>query len=136
MLSYRCMSCPVCPVCDVRALWPNGWTDQGETWPTGRPWPWPHCVRWRPSSPTPKGHSPATFGHMRCAQMVGWIKMSLGTEVGLGQGNFVLDWNPAPLTKNEAEPRNFQPMSIVAKRLDGSRWHLAWRWALVQSTLC
>jgi len=23
----------------------------------------------------------------------------------------------------------FQPMSIVAKRLDGSRWHLAWRWA-------
>jgi len=27
-------------------------------------------------------------------------------------------------------------MSIVAKRLDGSRWHLAWRWALVQATLC
>jgi len=31
---------------------------------------------------------------------------------------------------------NFRPMSIVAKRLDGSRWHLAWRLALVQATLC
>jgi len=27
-------------------------------------------------------------------------------------------------------------MSIVAKLLDGSMWHLAWRWALVQATLC
>ena len=25
---------------------------------------------------------------------------------------------------------------IVAKWRDGSRWHLAWRWALVQATLC
>jgi len=31
---------------------------------------------------------------------------------------------------------NFRTMSIVAKRLDGSRWNLAWRWALVQATLC
>jgi len=27
-------------------------------------------------------------------------------------------------------------MSIVAKRLDGSKWHLAWRRALVQATFC
>ena len=26
---------------------------------------------------------------------------------------------------------NFRHMAVVAKRLDGSRWHLAWRWALV-----
>jgi len=31
---------------------------------------------------------------------------------------------------------NFSPISIVAKRLDGSTWHLAWRWALVQASLC
>jgi len=31
---------------------------------------------------------------------------------------------------------NFRPMSILAKRLDGSRWHLTWRWVLVQVTLC
>jgi len=27
MLSVRCLS-----VCDVRALWPNGWTDEDETY--------------------------------------------------------------------------------------------------------
>jgi len=32
-------------------------------------------------------------------------------------------------------PPQFRPMSIVVKRPDGSRWHLAWRWALVQATL-
>jgi len=54
-----CLSvCPVCPVCDVRALWPNGWTDQDETRHACMPQPWPYCVRWRPTSPTPKGHSP------------------------------------------------------------------------------
>ena len=50
MLSVRCLSCPVC---DVHALWPNGWTDQDETWHAGRPRPWSHCVRWGPSSPSP-----------------------------------------------------------------------------------
>ena len=63
MLSVRflsvCLSCLSVPsVCDVRALWPNGWTDQDETWHADRPRPWPHCVRWGPSSPPPKGHSP------------------------------------------------------------------------------
>jgi len=27
----------------------------------GRPWPWPHCVRWGPSSPSPKGAKPPNF---------------------------------------------------------------------------
>jgi len=48
MLPDRCLS-----VCNVGVLWPNGWMDQGETWPGGRPQPWPHCVRWRRSSPSP-----------------------------------------------------------------------------------
>ena len=52
MLSDRCLS--VCPVCNVRALWPNSWTDQDETWHAGRPRPWPHYVRWGPNSPLPK----------------------------------------------------------------------------------
>ena len=60
MLSDCCRGCPVsvCPVCDVAELWPNGGTDPDETWHAGRPWPWPHCVRWGHSSPFPKGHSP------------------------------------------------------------------------------
>jgi len=57
--------------------------------------------------------------------------MPLGIEVGLSPGDFVLDGDLAPLPKKEAEPGvrapNFRPMSIVVKRLDGSRWHLSWR---------
>jgi len=54
-LCYQTVVCLSCPVCDVRALWPNGWTDQDETWHAGRSRPWPHCVRWGPSSPSSKG---------------------------------------------------------------------------------
>jgi len=32
---------------------------------------------------------------MYCGQMVGWIKMPLGTEVSLDPGNIVLDGDPA-----------------------------------------
>jgi len=51
--------------------------------------------------------------------MAAWIKMSLGMELGLGPGDFVLDGDPAPLPKGGVEPPNFRPMIIVAKRLDG-----------------
>jgi len=55
--------CPVCPVCNVSVLWPNGWMNQDETWHTGRPRPWPHCVVRRSSSPR-KGDTaaPPLFG--------------------------------------------------------------------------
>ena len=61
VLSIGPVHLSVCPVCDIHALWPNGWTDQDETWHAGRPRPWPHCVRWRPSSPSPKGAQPPNF---------------------------------------------------------------------------
>jgi len=55
--SVVCLSClSVLSVCNVGVLWPNGWTDQDETWRAGRPRPWPQCVRWGPSSPPLKGH--------------------------------------------------------------------------------
>jgi len=62
-LCYRSVVClsvclSVCPVCNIRALWPNCWTDQDETWQAGKPRPWPHCVRWGPSSPSPKEAQP------------------------------------------------------------------------------
>ena len=71
-----------------------------------------------------------------CEQTVGWIKTKLGMRVGLGPGHIVIDGDSAPLPRKGAEPPNFWPMSIVAKRLNGSRWHLARRWASVQATLC
>jgi len=152
-----CYWTTVLSVCDVGALWPNGWTDQDEIWHTGRPRPWPHCIRWGsssphekghsnphirnlraqalpndcmdqdetwhgrrprpspncvkwgPSSPSPKGHSPLPpkkFGHVCCSQTAGWIKMQLGTEVGLSPGHTVLDGDPAPSSK-EAQPPPF-----------------------------
>ena len=66
-LCYRsviCLSCPVlsCLSClsvsDVGVLLPNGWTDRDKTWRAGRPRPWPHCVKWGPTSPPLKGTSP------------------------------------------------------------------------------
>jgi len=117
MLSVHC---PVClSVCNVRALWPNGWTDQDETWHAGRPRPWPHCVRWGPSSPPSKGHTPQISAHISCGQMAAWIKMSLGMGLGLGPGDSVLDADPAPPPQKRDRAPNFSPMFIVAKRLDG-----------------
>ena len=108
VVCLSCLSCPVClSVCDVRALWPNGWTDQDETWHAGRPRPWPHCVRWGLSSPSPKGaQSPQFSAHICCGQMAAWIKMSLGMEQGLGPGDFVLDGDPAlPSQKGDGTPK-------------------------------
>jgi len=51
--------------------------------------------------------------------------MLLGSEVGLGPGDIVLDGDPgypAPL-KGDIPP-NFRPMSVVTKRLSGSRFYL------------
>jgi len=48
-----------------------------------------------------------------CGLTVGWIKMKLGMQVGLGPGHIVLDGDPAPLRKG-AEPSNFRPISVVA----------------------
>ena len=51
--------------------------------------------------------------------------MPLGIEVGLGPGDIVLDVDPVPPKRGTAS--NFRPMSIVPKRLDGSRCHLVRR---------
>ena len=173
MLSDRWLS--VCPVCDVRALWPNGSTDQDETWHAGRPQPWPHCVRWGPSSPSPKGAQPPIFcpyllwpngcmDHVTwygarprprrlCVRwgphsalpkrgaepqpqifgpcllwLNGWMDEAGTWHSGKPQPRrLCVRWGPSPLSKKGAEPPpNFQPISIVAKRLDASRCHMLW----------
>jgi len=131
MLSVRCLSVlPVClSVCDVRALWPNGSTDRDETWHTGRPRPWPHCVRWGPSSSSPKGaQSPPQFSaHICCGKMTAWIKMSLCMELGLGPEDFVLDEYPAPLSKvgGGRSPQIFGPCLLRPNGWmdEGGTWH-------------
>jgi len=62
-----------------------------------------HSVRWGPSYPPQKGHSPQFSAHVCCGQTAGWIKMPLGTEVDLGPGDIVLVGDPA-LPKGGTEP--------------------------------
>jgi len=47
------------------------------------------------------------------SQTVGWIKMKLGMQVGLGPGHIVLDGD------QKGHSPHFRPMSVVAKRLAG-----------------
>ena len=108
------MSVLSCPVCDVGVLWPNGLTDEDETWHAGRPRPWPHCVRWGPSFPSPKrAQPPSQFSaHICCGKMAAWIKMPLGMEVGRGPGDFALDGDPALPSPKGAQPPIFGPYPI------------------------
>jgi len=67
---------------------------------------------------------------VHCGQTVGWIKMKLGVQVGLGPGHIVLDgdWGPSsPSLKGAQPPPNFRPISFAAKWLHASRCHLVWR---------
>jgi len=80
-----------------------------------------------PVSPPPKReHSPPQISaHVYCGQTAGWVKMPFDMEVGLGPGHIVLDRDLASLQKGH-NPQ-FSATSVVAKRLDEPRWHLAWR---------
>jgi len=65
-----------------------------------------------------RGKSPQFSAHVYCGQTAGWIKMSLGMEVGLGPDHTVLDRDSAPLPEKGTEPfPNFRPISTVAKLL-------------------
>jgi len=46
-----------------------------------------------------------------CGQTVGWIKMKLGVQVGLGSGHIVLHGNPAPPPQRGTAP-NFRSISV------------------------
>jgi len=90
------------PIFGPRILWPNV---QDANWYGGRHRPTQHCVRWGPSSPSPKGvHFLQFSANVRCGQTAGWTKMSLGMEVGLGPGDFVLDGDPATARKKAYPP--------------------------------
>jgi len=70
--------------------------DQDATWYGGRHRPRRH---WGPSSPSPKGGGeplPQFAAHVYCGETAGWIKMALGTEVGLCPGHIVLNGDSSP----------------------------------------
>jgi len=120
-------------------LRPNSCVDQDATWYGDRPRPRRLGVT---MTPLPKrGRSPQIYGPSLLWPN-GWMDQDgrvLVTDVGLSLGDFVLDGDPPPTPQKRggrSSLPNFQPMSIVDKRLDGSRRHLARRWAVVQATLC
>jgi len=59
-----------------------------------------------------------------CGQTIGWIKMKLGVQVGLGPSHIVLDGDPAPPPKG-AQPPNFWPMSLVLESWKVESWKVA-----------
>ena len=67
-------------------LWPNGWMDQDETWHAGTQLPKRDTI-------------PLSLGYVCCCQMAGWIKMTLGMEVGLCPGGIVRCWRPSSTPK-------------------------------------
>ena len=76
-----------------RVLWPNGCMDQDAAWYGGRRRPTRHCVRWGPSSPSPKGAQLSYFRpRPHCIRL-----------------------GPSSPRKGHSSPSpSFRPMSIVA----------------------
>ena len=120
------------PIFDPCLLYPNGWMDQDATWYGGRPGPRPHCDRWGfSSSPCKKrGHSPPPHfsAHVCCVQMVGWIKMPLGANVGLGPGHIVLHGHPA---EPHSHKRGHSPPFLAHVCFGQTVAHLSYCCALV-----
>ena len=56
--------------------------------------------------PKNRGHSPQFSAHVYCGQTAGWIKMRLGTKVGLDPGHIVLHADQAHAPEG-AQPPNF-----------------------------
>jgi len=85
------------PIFRPYLLRPNGWMDQDATWYVGRPRPRRLFVNGALLPPSQKGdRAPKFSAYVYCGQMAGWIKMALGTEVGLSPGDFVLDGDLVP----------------------------------------
>jgi len=55
------------------------------------------------------------------------IQMKLGMQVGLGLGHILLDGDQCPHPQRGTAPHNFRPISVLAKWLYWSRFHLVGR---------
>jgi len=100
------------------------------TWHGSRPQPRRLCVRWGPS-PLPKkgGEAPSAIFGPFLLWTNGWMHQDATWYGGRPQlRGLCVRYVPIPLPKKGAEPPSKnRPMFIVAKGIDGSRRHLAWR---------
>jgi len=96
------------PIFGPCLLRPNGCMNQDRIWHGGG-FRWPHCTRWVPCPPHKKGHSPPVFSPCLLWPN-GWMdKMPLGTEIGLGPDDIVLDGSQLPHPPSGAWPPIFGP---------------------------
>jgi len=83
------------------------WLD-GATWYGGRPQPRRHCVRWEACSPPKEGGTAPQFWPTCCGQTAAWIKVPLGTGVGLStQATLCYMRTQLPLKKGHTTPPPF-----------------------------
>jgi len=87
-----------------------------------------HCARWGPSSPPQKGDR-ATPIYGPCPLWPnGWMDRDGTWHVGRPQPRpHCARWGPNSPPQKRGHSPQFRPMSIVAKRLGASGYHLVWR---------
>jgi len=113
ILSDRCLSlsCLSCPVCNVGVLWPNGWSDEDETWQCRYASSLAIlCQMGMIQLPSrKKGAEPPIFGPCLLWPngCMDWEK--LGMEVGLNPGHIVLDGTKLPFPKKGGTGPIFGP---------------------------
>ena len=93
----------------------------------------------RTQLPSPKrGQSPPNFRPMSILWPNSWMDQDATWYGGRPPPRpHCARWGHTPQKRGVQSPRlNFWPMSVVAKRLDGSRCHLVRRQASAQATLC
>jgi len=80
-------------------------------------------------TPSPKrGQSPQFLAHVYYGQTGSWIKMKLGTEVGLGRDDIVLDGEPAfPSSKRGQSPPPQFSAHVYCGQTAG--WHGGGPWS-------
>jgi len=65
-----------------------------------------------------------------CGQTVGWIRMLLGTEVGLDPGDIVLDDDPAPPTEKGTSAPTFRTTLLWHGRPSQQLLSSCWLWLI------
>jgi len=83
-----------------------------------RPQPRWHCIidgtQLLQHTPPQKRGTPQLSAYVCCGQTTGWIKMPLGTEIGLVPCHIFLDGDPALLARKGAQqPDTFRPVSML-----------------------
>jgi len=71
-----------------------------------------------------------------CGQTVGWIKLKLGMQVGLGPGHMVLDGNPAPPERGINRAAQFSARICCCQMAAWIKMPLGRQVCLGQATLC